>query len=189
MPMDEARLRRRTLARFLATTLGVLVVGVAGYFGFAAFVGSQRDAAAGAFALAAGTGFAAFFSPCSFPLLLTFLTRRSEESKQTAMLSSLRLGSGAVILLVIVAVVVAAGGTALARVVEFDSAAGRVFRFAIGVVLVVFGLRQTNVLRFRMRWLDRIASASGRLLDPTNARTPARRDFIYGFGYLLAGFG
>lgn len=177
------------MARFVATALGVLVVGVAGYVGFVAFVGSDREAAAGALVLASGTGFAAFFSPCSFPLLLTFLARRSEESKRTAMMSSLRVAGGAAILLGMVAVVVAAGGSALAGVVEFDSAAGRVFRFTVGLVLVVFGLRQANVMRRRMRWLDTIAGASGRLLDPTRVRSQTGRDLVYGFGYLLAGFG
>lgn len=187
--MDEVALRRRTLARFVAAALGVVVVGVAGYVGYVAFVGSGREAAAGALVLAAGTGFAAFFSPCSFPLLLTFLTRRSAESKQMAILSSLRVAGGAAILLAIVAVVIALGGSALAQVVGFDSAPGRVFRFAIGLVLIVFGLRQANVLRLRMQWLDRIADGSGRLFDPTKVTTQAGRDLTYGFGYLLAGFG
>lgn len=187
--MDDTALRQRTLARFVATALGVVVVGVAGYLGFVAFVGSDREAAAGALVLAAGTGFAAFFSPCSFPLLLTFLTRRSTKSKRAAMLSSLRVAGGAVILLAVVAVVIAVGGSALVRVVEFDSAAGRVFRFTVGLVLVVLGLRQANVLRLRMRWLDWIAGASGRLLDPSKVRSQPGRDFVYGFGYLLAGFG
>ncbi|HEX6301235.1 MAG TPA: hypothetical protein VF148_12280 [Acidimicrobiia bacterium] len=187
--MDDTALRRRTLARFLATALGVIVVGVAGYFGFVVFVGSERQAATGAMVLAAGTGFAAFFSPCSFPLLLTFLTRRSEESAGTAIMSALRVGGGAAVLLAMMAGVVAAGGSAFARVVEFDSAAGRVFRLAIGVVLIVFGLRQANVLRLRMRWLDTIAGASGRLLDSSKVRSQAGRDVVYGFEYLLAGFG
>lgn len=188
-PMDDTEIRRRALARFAATALGVVVAGVAGYVGFVAFVVSDREAAAGVLVLAAGTGFAAFFSPCSFPLLLTFLTRRSEESKGTATLSSLRVAGGAAILLAIITSVVAAGGSGLARVIEFDSATGRLFRFAVGLMLVVFGLRQANVMRLRMRWLDTVARASSRLLDPTNVQSRTGRDLVYGFGYLLAGFG
>lgn len=187
--MDEVTRRRRGLTRFVATAVGVVVVGLAGYFGFVAFVGSEREAAAGALVLAAGTGFAAFFSPCSFPLLLTFLTRRSEESRWTALMSSFRVAGGAMILLGIVAAIVAAGGSALARLAEFDSTAGRAFRSAVGLLLIVFGLRQANVLRLRMRWLDRVAGASGRMLDPTKLRRDPGRDVLYGFGYLLAGFG
>lgn len=174
--MDDLTIRRRTRARFFATTLGAVVVGVAGYFGFVSFVGSVREAAAGALVLAAGTGFAAFFSPCSFPLLLTFLTRRSEDSKRSALISSLRVAAGAAVLLGIVAVVVAAGGSALARVVDFDSATGRGFRLTVGLVLIAFGLRQANLLRMRMRWLDRFAGASSRLLDHVRAPSQALLD-------------
>lgn len=78
--MDDIALRLRSRFRFAATALGVLVVGGAGYVGFVAFVESDREVGAGVMILAAATGFAAFFSPCSFPLLLTFLARRSDAS-------------------------------------------------------------------------------------------------------------
>jgi cytochrome c biogenesis protein CcdA len=165
------------------------VAGMAGYFGFVAFVGSDRGAAAGVLVLAAGTGFAAFFSPCSFPLLLTFLSGRSQETKGTALWSALRVAGGATFLLAMVALVVAEGGSALARVVEFDSPTGRGFRLSVGLVLIVFGLRQANLLQVRMRWFDQVARASSRPLDPAKASSQAGRDLVYGFGYLLAGFG
>lgn len=83
------------LARFSAVTLGLVVVGVAGYIGFVAFGGSDPGVAGGVMVLAAGTGFAAFFSPCSFPLLLTFLARRSADSPGVALASALRMaGAG-----------------------------------------------------------------------------------------------
>ena len=78
--MDELTSSRRSLARFSAVAAGLVVIGVAGYAGFVAFVGSDPGVAAGVMVLAAATGFAAFFSPCSFPLLLTFLARRSADS-------------------------------------------------------------------------------------------------------------
>ena len=71
--MDAQRARRRAQVRYSAMALGVLVAGLAGYVGFVAFVAADRAVAAGTMFLAAATGFAAFFSPCSFPLLLTFL--------------------------------------------------------------------------------------------------------------------
>lgn len=115
--MDETTARRRAGVRFAATALGLVVVGVAGYLGFVAFVGSDRTVAAGVMALAAGTGFAAFFSPCSFPLLLTFLARRSEDSGGNALLSATRVAVGAALLLASVAAAIALGGSALAGVV------------------------------------------------------------------------
>lgn len=187
--MDELTQQRRAQARFATTGLGVIVVGVAGYLGFVAFVGSDSRIAAGVLVLAAGTGFAAFFSPCSFPLLLTFLTRRSTESTAAALVSALRVAGGALLLLATVAAVIALGGSALAGVVGFDSTTGRGFRLLVGLVLVVLGLRQSRLMAVRMRWLDRVAGVSARRFDPGRVVTPVFRDVVYGFGYLLAGFG
>jgi len=187
--VDEATLRRRARARFGAVTVGLVVVAVAGYLGFVAFVESSPGVGAGVMVLAAATGFAAFFSPCSFPLLLTFLTRKSTESTAVAVASALRVGAGAAALLGLFAVAMVAGGAALGRVVEFDSTSGRVFRLSIGLLLILFGLRQARLLGIRMRWLDRVAGSAARMTDPARVRNPAGADFAYGFGYLLAGFG
>ncbi len=187
--MAEGTAARRSRARFTAVAIGVVVIGLAGYTGFVAFVGSQRDIAAGVMVLAAGTGFAAFFSPCSFPLLLTFLTRRSTDSPGGALLSGLRVAAGAALLLAAVATVMVLGGTALGSVIEFDATAGRLFRLGVGLLLVVLGLRQTRLWRVRMRWLDRVAGQSARVFDPGRVTNPGRSDVVYGFGYLLAGFG
>ncbi|MDP2623775.1 MAG: hypothetical protein Q8Q29_08260 [Actinomycetota bacterium] len=187
--MDEVTARRRSRARFTATAIGVVVVGAAGYVGFVAFVGSDRNVAAGMMVLAAGTGFAAFFSPCSFPLLLTFLTRRSADSPGAALLSALRVAAGAALLLAAVASVIAVWGTAVGGVVEFDSTTGRLFRLGVGLLLVLFGLRQARLLGMRMRWLEAVASPSARVFDPTRVSRRAGSDLVYGFGYLLAGFG
>ena len=189
MPADELTQRRRAQARFGAIALGLVVVAVAGYLGFVSFVQAEPGVGAGVMVLGAATGFAAFFSPCSFPLLLTFLTRRSTESTGAAVLSALRVGAGAAVLLALLALVLVAGGSALALVVEFDSIPGRVFRFSIGVLLIVFGLRQAQLFGIRRRWVDRVAASSARMLDPGRVRNPAGADFAYGFGYLLAGFG
>ena len=187
--MAEVTAVRRSRARFAAIAFGVVVTGLAGYAGFVAFVGSDRDIAAGVMVLAAGTGFAAFFSPCSFPLLLTFLTRRSTDSRGGALLSGLRVAAGAALLLAAVATVMVFAGTALGSVIEFDSTAGRLFRLGVGLVLVLLGLRQTRLWGVRMLWLDRVAGPSARLFDPGRVSHPARSDVVYGFGYLLAGFG
>lgn len=187
--MDETALRARSRFRFGTIVVGMVIVGVAGYLGFVTFVGSDREIGAGVMVLAAATGFAAFFSPCSFPLLLTFLARRSTETKGASILSTFRIGAGAVAFFGLMAVVFALGGGALGNVIGFDTAAGRIFRLTIGVLLVGFGLRQARLVRLEMRWLDRVAVTTGRALDPSGHSNRTRSDFVYGFGYLLAGFG
>jgi len=184
-----ATLRRRSRVRFTVTAVGLLVAGIAGYVGFVAFVESDRSAGSAVLVLAAATGFAAFFSPCSFPLLLTFLARRADESTRLALASALRVGLGAVLLLSILAIPIVVFGDVMATFVAFDRPAGRVFRAVIGMTLILFGLRQARLLRIRIRGFDWVATRAASTFDPSQVSTPARRDFLYGFGYLLAGFG
>ncbi len=187
--MDETALRTRLRFKFGATVVGMVVVGVAGYLGFIAFVGSDREISAGVMVLAAATGFAAFFSPCSFPLLLTFLARKTVETKGAAILSALRIGTGAIVFFGLMAVVFSLAGTAFGNVIGFDTASGRGFRLTVGLLLVGFGLRQARLVRLKMRWLDRVAGAASRAFDPSGHSNQTRSDIVYGFGYLLAGFG
>jgi len=169
--------------------MGLLVVGIAGYAGFVAFVESDQSTGTALLLLAAATGFAAFFSPCSFPLLLTFLGRRADESVASAAGSALRVGLGAASLLAVVTIPIVVFGDAVAGLVAFDRLAGRIFRVIVGLTLILFGLRQARLIRLRIRGFDWVASRSAALFDPRRPSTRARSDFLYGFGYLLAGFG
>lgn len=187
--MDEGKLRARARARFGAVAVGLLISGGAGYVGFAAFAQGNGASGSALLLLAAATGFAAFFSPCSFPLLLTFLTRRADESGTAAAVSALRVGAGAASLLVALAATVALTGDALATVVAFDRPAGRLLRFVIGLTLVVFGLHQARLLPVRMRWFDWVAARGASAFDPSRRSSRASADYVYGFGYLLSGFG
>lgn len=185
--MNTPEVTHRQQIRFWLTAAGLIIVGVAGYLGFVTI--ADKSVGAGILVLAAATGFAAFFSPCSFPLLLTFLTRRREDSATQALLSAARVALGATLLLVALAAIVAVGGAAFATVLGFDRPAGRVFRAGVGVLLVLFGLRQTGRLALFNRTFNRIASWSGARFDPSRRSHQASRDLTYGFGYLLAGFG
>ncbi|MFQ5555169.1 MAG: hypothetical protein ACE5GC_07365 [Acidimicrobiia bacterium] len=185
----EAAHRRRSRARFAAVAFGVLVVGLAGYTGFVQFAGSDRSVGAGIMVLGAATGFAAFFSPCSFPLLLTFLARRAADSPRNAVASAFTMGAGVTVLLGLLGSIITVSGGALGSVVAFDSGSGRAFRVAVGLLLVGFGLRQTRWVVLRMAWLDRVAATAGRVFDPSRSSSRAGGDVLYGFGYLLAGFG
>ena len=188
-PPDLEVARRRARARFVIIAIGVAVVGVAGYVGSKIATGVDRGVGVGTLALAAATGFAAFFSPCSFPLMLTFLSRQVAASRREATVSTLLVAAGAASLLALTALVMAVGGAAIAGWVEFPSSTGRVFRTAVGAVLIFLGLRQKQLIRVRMPWLDWVASTAARRLDPSRVHGRIRRDFLYGFGYLLAGFG
>jgi len=187
--LNEMSIRARSRARFVAVAAGLLVVGVAGYVGFVAFARAERSSGTALLLLAAATGFAAFFSPCSFPLLLTFLARRADESVMTTAVTALRVGAGAASLLVVLAGVVAVSGDALTSVIAFDQPVGRALRFVVGMLLVGFGLRQARLLRLRMRWLDWVAGRAASAFDPSQRSSRAAGDFAYGFGYLIAGFG
>jgi cytochrome c biogenesis protein CcdA len=187
--MNEAMLRRRARVRFGAVAVGLLVAGLAGYVGFVAVADGDRSSSSAIMALAAAAGFAAFFSPCSFPLLLTFLTRRADESIGAAAVTAIRVGLGAATLLAAIAAVTAVAGDAAATALGFDRPAGRVFRVAIGSGLIIFGLRQARLIRMRMRWLDRVAGRAAAIFDTSQSSGRSRSDFVYGFGYLLAGFG
>jgi cytochrome c biogenesis protein CcdA len=186
--MREAdRARSRTRFRFFAVALGIVVVGVAGYLGFIAVV-SRREEVVGTLGLAAATGFAAFFSPCSFPLMLTFIGRRSEASPGSLAGSVLFVGAGAATVLALLALVVGLTGDWLGTIVNFSSPTGRLLRLLVAGFLLAFGARHAGLIRFPAAWLDRVATFASRILDPSRRQGPAR-DFVYGFGYLLAGFG
>ncbi len=187
--MDDMSLRARSRARFAAVAAGLLVVGIAGYVGFVAFARTGRSSGSALLLLAAATGFAAFFSPCSFPLLLTFLARRADESVVTTAVTALRVGAGAASLLVVLGGFVAVSGDALTSVIAFDQPVGRAFRLVVGMLLVGLGLRQARLLRLRMPWLDWVAGRAASAFDPSRRSSRAAGDFAYGFGYLIAGFG
>lgn len=178
----------KSLASQIAITVGLVLAGLAGYSGFLTVTGSGRAAAAGTVALAATTGFAAFFSPCSFPLLLTLLSRSAESSPRASLAHAARIGAGATILLAVLGAVFVLVGTGVATLLSFDSDAGRGFRSVIGALLVVMGLRHAGALRVRFAAFERLASWAGHTLRPS-AQDTKRSDVLYGFGYLLAGFG
>lgn len=126
--MDDTTLVRRRLLRWSAVLLGLLLVGAGGYLGFVAFAGdgSGGNVGAGTMGLAVATGFASFFSPCSFPLLLTFLTRQSERARPKAFAASLTVGLGAIAFFAMLGLLLALAGEGVTRMVGFDTITGRI---------------------------------------------------------------
>ena len=179
----------RSRARLVVLTAGIVLVGIAGWGGFLAF--DRRDIGSGVglgtIALAAAAGFGVFFAPCSFPMLLTRLTRLGEQRRSQLLGWSTAMGAGVALVFGAIAGMVALGGEGLATALAFDTVPGRVFRLAVAAFLLFLGLRQVGRLGIRMAWLDRVASSAGRRFGSRGSDAPT--GFAYGAAYPIVGFG
>lgn len=183
--------------RYLLLALGVLVVSVAGYAGYIVYPRFDVPATAGAglLALAAAAGVAAFFSPCSFPLLATLLARRTGTDQPTAtrvrraLLFATSLSVGAVVFVLAVGAPFALGGRGLAGAVTFTSVAGRVIRVIVGIGLVALGLVQADRVHANLRGLEPTVHGLLRRQAGLRRCRPLAGTAVFGFGYLAAGFG
>lgn len=186
---DDSRARGRLL---LITGLAVLLAG-AGYAGYVVYPRFDLPGSEGAglLVLATGAGVASFFSPCAFPLMVTFLARSAEGgggSGRRVLTSALAVSVGAVLFLTLVGGAIALGAGALIESVTFDSAVGRGIRFVVGGLLVVLGLRQSGVLSLPIPGL--VGIAEGFAEGGGGGRVRAwGRAAAFGFVYLVAGFG
>lgn len=139
--------------------------------------------------LAAGAGLASFFSPCSFPLLLTLLARQGDSDVRSLgpWRFAMGLSTGAGLFLIFLGGFFLAGGMALSRAVTFGSMPGIVLRLLMGMFLVWLGGVQLGWVSDRaFRWLQQ-SLAPGPLEDDPRRSTAGLVG--YGFGYVLAGFG
>lgn len=184
--------------RYGALVAGSLLLGLAGFTGFVLFPGLDLPAGVGAglVALAAAAGVAAFFSPCSFGLLVTMLARplaadrtRGVRPTARALRYAAALSFGAAAFLMVLGALIAAGGGPLVGDVTFDSTAGRVLRVAVGTLLVVFGLVQSEVVQVNLRGFEPATHGLLRRQAALRRRHPTAGFALFGFVYLLAGFG
>lgn len=181
---------------YIFLVLGVSLLALAGYTGYALYPRFDLPAASGAvlLALAAMAGIASFFSPCSFPLLLTLLARATpQETGQKRLQHSLRfaaaLALGASLFLLLAGGALSFGAGVFFQGVTFTSSAGRAIRSAVGGLLILFGLVQMGKLPniFDNTW--RVVAPLLRTQAKLRRSNPAIAFGLYGFGYLLAGFG
>lgn len=195
---EEAATTDRTGRRIraLLTVLAVTIVAVAGYGGFrlAARLDLGTEAGAGVVALAVVTGFAVFFSPCSFPLLVALLAgpdraaharRRRRESFTTA----LAMGAGASMFLLAVGVVVGLAGETVVQSVGFSTAPGRILRGGVAAIVIVAGLTQLGVIQLPFWRVTRFAQPIERQRVNISDRHQHAAQVLYGFGFIVAGFG
>lgn len=184
---------------YILLTAGVILLAVAGYTGYALYPRFALPGVTGTglFVIAAMAGIASFFSPCSFPLLATLLARSIGDSKENnrgpkigrATQYGAALAVGAGLFLLLTGAGIALGGGALFKQVTFTSAAGRTLRIVIGAFLIFLGLAQTGHLSLPF---GRVADLA-RPIQKAQAKVRRERSTLgfglFGFGYILAGFG
>lgn len=140
--------------------------------------------------LAAAAGIASFFSPCSFPLAVTLLARETTPGKQWRLTRlSMWLGLGALLFLALAGTLIAAGAGAFFKQVTFTSTAGITIRAVVGSLLIFFGLIQLNVLPVSLLAVEDAAKPLLARQARLRRDRPALAFGLFGFGYLLAGFG
>lgn len=178
--------------------LAVVVLAIAGYVGYELYPRFDLSAASGIglLSLAAAAGIASFFSPCSFSLLATLLAREAsggEGPRSVATRRALRfagaLALGATLFLLLVGVVIALGGSALFGGVTFTSVAGRTIRTVVGFGLIGLGLVQLGVLSLPFGGVAHGVMPLVRAQARLRRQRPTLGFGLYGFAYVLAGFG
>ncbi len=185
--------------RYLALALGAVGLGLAGYAGYVLYPRFDLPAGTGAglLVLAVAAGVASFFSPCSFPLLVSMLARPLQADLEAAPGLPLRraagfaaaLSVGASAFLLVAGLFIALGGGAAFQDVTFTSTAGRIIRGGVGVLLITLGLIQLERLQVNLRRLEPATHGFLRSQAGLRRRHPVAGFGLFGFGYLLAGFG
>ncbi len=183
--------------RFVLLASGILLVGLAGFAGYVIYPRFDLPAATGIglLLLAAGAGFASFFSPCSFPLLLTLLSREAGEASgrrpliRRVLVFAGAFSLGAIAFLSLLAVFFGVGGRALAASLTFTSTTGIVVRITVGLVLVLLGAVQSEMLGYSFHGVERFTRPLLERQASSRRRHPVGGFAAFGFNYLLIAFG
>jgi cytochrome c biogenesis protein CcdA len=189
----EGALRTRGRARWALLIAATLLVSLTGYGGFRLYPTIGSATGLGLLVVAAAAGFAAFFSPCSFPLLLTLVARQAAEKGSQRIRSAFRFATGASLgatafLLGFGLLLSLVGGT-VADYITLTSTGGRMLRVVVGVVLIVMGLVQLGTVRLSFSRLASLAAPIESRRSETGDPQRFLNHVLFGFGYLVAGFG
>ncbi|CAN5131354.1 hypothetical protein BH23ACT9_BH23ACT9_25860 [soil metagenome] len=180
-------------SRYGLLVLGIAVIGLAGYAGYVLYPRFDLPAleGAGLLVLAAGAGIASFFAPCSFPLLVTLLSREAGgNGRGRPLVFAAALASGTTLFLIVLGGLIALGGSAFAASVTFTSTVGITLRIIVGSALVVLGLVQLGALADTpFRAVERVTKRLNRAQARLRRRHPVAGFTAFGFFYLAAGFG
>lgn len=187
----------RQTTRYLLLIAGVLVFSLVGYGGFILFpqFDHPSQASIGLLVLAAMAGVASLFSPCSFPLLVTLLSHeatgreRGAPSRSHPLRFAATFSLGAMAFLLIVGSALALGAAPLMEQVTFTSPTGRLIRLLAGLVLVGFGWWQLQGRSLNFIWMNTLLQPLWRSEARLRRQRTTMSYGLYGFGYILAGFG
>jgi cytochrome c biogenesis protein CcdA len=170
----------------------VLLIAIIGYTLFALYTRFTLPTSTGSglILVAIMAGLASLFSPCSFPLLVTLLAREmAEQTIRPLIQSAIAFTLGAMLFLIFVGTALAQGaGTFISRF-TFTSTAGRILRVMVGITLIGFGIWQLRGQSLNFPWLTRLLHPLWNLQARLRRRKSALGHGLYGFGYILAGFG
>lgn len=185
----------RAVLNYGLLTAGVLLIALLGFQAFRAFLDLQTTGfeTTSLLLLSVVAGVASFFSPCSFPLLLTLLGRgtadHSGDSPRQLLARAAALSLGVSAFLLLLGAALAVGAGAWFRQVTFVSQGGRLLRAAVGGALILLGLGQLGVFHLPFH---SVGERTHRLLhrqEGVRSARPLLGFGLYGFFYVLAGFG
>lgn len=185
---------RRLGVGYAVLALGVALVAAAGYAGYVLYPRFDLPAVEGAalLGLAAAAGLGSFFSPCSLPLLVALLGRApgGEGGGPPPLRFAAALAAGAGVFMVTLGAAVSGVGTRLFADVTFASPQGIALRATVGVALIALGAIQSGMVLGRLAWADRLFHAPlARRQAQLRRDRPVLGYGMFGFGYVLAGFG
>ena len=188
----KSQLKIGLFYRYLLFIGFVIILALMGYSSFILYPQVIRPSAAGSglVLLAIAAGMASLFSPCSFPLLVTLLAKEATTHSRTALVRTVvAFTLGVVGFLIWLGTALAVGAGSLISQFTFTSSAGRILRLTVGLLLITFGLWQMRGRSLNWGWLTNLLQP----LWQTQTRWQRKSTFLgyglYGFGYILAGFG
>ncbi len=198
MPEEDQRLQGNQDLGYILLAGIVALLSLAGYAGYVAYPRFDLPAASGIglLVLAAGAGLASFFSPCSFPLLVTLLAREGTGTSAAAHTRLRRtagfataLAIGATVFITLTGIGIALGASTLFESVTFTSATGRVIRLVMGMLLILLGLIQLDRIRTSFDAAHTLSAPLMRRQARLRRERPTLGFGLFGFVYILAGFG
>jgi len=149
----------------------------------------------GVWAVAAIAGVASFFAPCSFPLLITFLTietgvNTKDAARQAMLRRALRFSLGVSLgmagFMLVTGFILAVGGSHLVGAIDFHTPMGRFLRVLAGFLILVLGLAQLHELPL-FAGLMNLATPLQRWQSQQS--NPFISYIILGAAYPIVGFG